>query len=234
MRIAILVLMIGCSGGKGPPQVAAKPSDPVAIDAAPEPDAPPLPMPAPPVDAAVAIAIDAAVDAAVSKLDGKRPAVTGQTIKIALKQTVTIGGVSVKFVSNGHKHPAGRGRTLGMWGFEIARGGGAKQELDLRSTDEGFEAEVDAKGVLLVFRHVSYSEFELVLAAKQTPKPLSEEACEAIIAKAAVKLGLPGEPNHLGSHHGFVVAGAKQWDGHCGTYTRRVWFTAARRDDDDD
>ncbi|MEO8704106.1 MAG: hypothetical protein ABI867_28905 [Kofleriaceae bacterium] len=218
---AIALVLIGC-GSSSSPAVVPVPPAPIVIDAG-------VPLDAPePIDAAIAT-----VDPAPAPLafDPKPPAKGGVT-KLAVKETATVGGVTVTFVSSNHKHPAGRGRTLGMWSFTIARDG-AKSEVEVRSTDDHPEAEIDAKGVLLVLRHVDYYNFEIVLAAAKTPKPLSEEACVALVAKAAVQRGLPGESSSMSSDLGIVHAGAKRWDGHCGSYTRRVWFTPNARDWED-
>lgn len=179
--------------------------------------------PRPTVDAAVA-GRDAP-DVAMPTRETKRPLVKGPTTKLEVGHTATIGGAVVRFTGNNHKHAANTGRATGIWGFELAREG-AKRDLELRSEDDGFEAEIDAHGVLLVFRHVSYDTFEVVLAANPTPKPLDPDACFALVAAAAK---LPPDSGHsTRSEHGFVIVDAQDWTAYCGMFTRRVWFGGNR------
>jgi hypothetical protein len=213
MRLALIVV-VGCgSTAQTPvePVVDPRHDAAVAVDAAPITVDAPTPVDAPPPPAPLA-------------LDTKPPALTGKVTKLAVKTSATIGGVTVKFASNGHKHPAGRGRTLGMWRFEVSRGA-KKDDFELRDDEEDFEAEVDVLGVAMVFRHVDYSTFEIVLVAAKAPKPLTDDACAELVNAAAAKRGLPDESDGYSMDNGIVVARAPRWRGHCGTLTRRIWFT---------
>jgi hypothetical protein len=213
MRLAWLVV-VGCGST---PQ---KPVEPVVShDAAVIADAAPITIDAPPPPP-----VDAAPPPAPLALDTRPPALTGKVTKLAVKSSATIGGVTVTFASNGHKHPAGRGRTLGMWRFEVSRGA-KKDDFELRDEEEDFEAELDVLGVAMVFRHVDYSTFEIVLVAAKAPKPLTDDACAEQITAAAAKRGLPDEHSGYSTDDGIVVARAPRWRGHCGTLTRRIWFT---------
>lgn len=157
------------------------------------------------------------------------PAVKGRVTKLAVKGSATIGGVKVTFAYNSHKRmAAGSGPAPGMWGFEFVRGGRKQemQEIELRHTESKFEAEVEAKGALLVFRHVDYSNFEIVLVAAKAPKPLDDEACAELIDKAAAKRKFPvDESASTNESNGIVVKATPSWIGHCGTLTKRVWFS---------
>ena len=152
------------------------------------------------------------------------PPVKGAVTTLEEKKSATIGGVNVTFTYASHKHMiAGTGRSPGMWGFEFVRGG--KSQVELRNTEEGFEAEVDARGVLLVFRHVGYTKFNIVNAGK-APKPLDDAGCEILIDKAAAKrsFSLDGASS-TGESDGIIQKTTPTWIGYCGTLTKRVWFT---------
>src|SRR5687767_9762939 len=103
---------------------------------------------------------DAAVDSMQSTLDVPVTAVDHKPVKLAEKTEVTLGGVTIKFLHSHHKHRADNGPTDGIWTFELVRGD-KQQSLELRDHETGFEAEVDALGVALVFRHVDYYTFEV-------------------------------------------------------------------------
>lgn len=78
-------------------------------------------------------------------------------------------------------------------------------------------------------RHVSYYDFDIVLAGKRAPKPLTEEACDEKIGKAAMERGLPrsgGKGHSLSVDDGVAHHTERPWVGHCGRYSKRVWFTA--------
>jgi hypothetical protein len=153
------------------------------------------------------------------------PPVKGPITKLAVKASATIGGVKVTFAYNSHKHMiAGSGPAPGMWGFEFVRGG-QKEEIELRHTEPAFEAEVAAKGALLVFRHIDYSNFEIVLAAAKAPKPLDDEACAELIDKAAAKRKFPVNQSASADElNGILRKTTPSWIGYCGTLTKRVWF----------
>jgi hypothetical protein len=152
------------------------------------------------------------------------PAVKGPVTKLETKKTATIGGMQVTFSYSSHKSDG----ELGMWGFELARGG-RKESFELRSESSRFEAEVDALGALLVFRHIDYNNFEIVLAAAKTPKPLDNDGCRAAIEKAATarKLTIDGSSS-TGTEDGIIKMSNKGWVGYCGVYTRRIWFAPVR------
>src|SRR5262249_51446921 len=89
---------------------------------------PPPPTPAPPADAAVVVVAIAhappppppPIDAAALALDAAPPKLTAPATRIAVKAAATVGGIAIKFTANNHKHPAGPGRALGIWSFEVA------------------------------------------------------------------------------------------------------------------
>lgn len=168
----------------------------------------PVPPPAPPL-----------------ALDPKPPPLPGKVTKLVVKSSATVGGVTVKFAFNSHKRPAKGGRSLGMWGFELARAG-KKHDFELRDSNDHFEAEIDALGVALVFRHLDYDSFEIIVAAAKTPKALDDDACVALIEKEAAHRTLPDSVTSHDNEHGIVNARAPTWIGHCGTLTKRIWFTA--------
>jgi hypothetical protein len=223
--VIFLLLLVGCTSPqpKPPPPPNLVPTTDaavkvVAVDApiaVVEVDAPPpVEEPPPPADLPT-IAIPDPV-----------PPVKGPVTKIAEKTTATIAGIKITFTHSSHKS----GGELGMWGFELVRFG-AKQEFELRSEGSNFEAEVDAKGTLLVFRHVDYTTFEIVLAAAKTPKLFDEDACRAEIEKAAAARKLTvGDSSSTSADMGIVRMSTKGWVGHCGQYTHRVWFTPPRAD----
>lgn len=155
---------------------------------------------------------------------GKVPPVAGALTKVKERETVTIGKTTIEFSGANHKH-AVKGPALGMWTFAATQGG-KREELELRSSDEGFEAEVVAHGAFFVFRHLSYGEFAIVLAADKAPAPLDQDACVERIRAAAAKAGLPpGNDTGYSTDQGIVTFTARSWRGHCGTLSRRVWFT---------
>ncbi len=226
-----------------------RPADPGAADPAP-------PIDAPDAGAAVAVGI-APADAATATPDAApdampdaapaptfaipadpRPAVKGKTVTLQEGKAVTVGGVRVKFGQARHKH-ASRGGSLGMWGFELTRGK-RRLEHELRSSDEGdWQAEVPVFGALLVFTHVSYSEFTVTAVAGKVKPPLDDDAAIALLEAAAASAGLPRgnstgyqQENGIGeltaSDHGGAL-----WVAHVGLSTRRVWFTAPSRRDRD-
>lgn len=151
------------------------------------------------------------------------PEVRGPTGKIEERKAISIGGVSVRFAYASHKHPAGSGPAPGMWGFVVTKNG-RTQELELRHVDAGFESEIAAHGVLLVFRHRDYSTFEIVAAGK-AGTPLDDDGCDAAIDKAAAKRGFPPATSaSTGEANGVFEKQTPSWRGFCGSYTRRVWF----------
>lgn len=155
---------------------------------------------------------------------GQVPPVGGAVTKVKERETVTIGTTTIEFSGASHKH-AVKGPALGMWSFAATRDG-KREEIELRSSEEGFEAELVAHGGFFVFRHVSYGEFAIVLAADKAPAPLDEDACVERIRAAAAKAGLPpGNDTGHSTGQGIVTFTARSWRGHCGTLSRRVWFT---------
>ncbi|MGE0399891.1 MAG: hypothetical protein AB7T06_24460 [Kofleriaceae bacterium] len=155
--------------------------------------------------------------------DTTRPAVKGKTVTLVPKKPVALGGLSISFTRASHKHDDGGG-SLGMWFFAIKKGA-KSEEIELRSNDQGFQAEVAVHGAALVFQHVEYEKFTVTLAAQKAPKPLDEDACAAKIVERATKQGLT-EGNHRSwsMEHGIVVLNDETWRGSCGTLTRRVWI----------
>lgn len=153
------------------------------------------------------------------------PPVKGPVTKLVEHKSAVIGGTRVTFAYASHKRvAAGHGPAPGMWGFEFVRAG-KKSEVELRHTASGFQAEVAAHGVLLVFRHVDYTTFEIVLAAARAPKPLDEEGCSELIDKTAEKRKLPIDESSSSSEAGGIVEKTTpSWIGYCGTFTKRVWF----------
>jgi hypothetical protein len=225
MRELIAVgLLVACTPRQPPPPpppnlVATTPVDGrlpiVAIDApvATASDAAPVePEPPPPADTP-SIAVPDPV-----------PPVKGPVTRIATNATVTITGIKITFKYSSHKS----GGELGMWGFEAVRFG-AKKQFELRSETSGFEAELDVTGTLLVFRHVDYNTFEIVLAAPKAPKPLDDDGCSAQIEKAATDRKLPtGGSSSSSTDHGIVKMSTASWVAYCGQYTRRIWFAPPR------
>ena len=113
-----------------------------------------------------------------------------------------------------------------MWGFQFVKGG--TQEVELRHTESGFESEVAAHGVLLVFRHLGYTKFQIVNAGR-AGKPLDDDACDALIDKAATKRNFPTDgSSSMSENNGIVEKHTPTWRGYCGTLTRRVWFAPPR------
>lgn len=227
IRYALVALLCACSSA--PP---ASPPIPVAtllVDAA-VPDAP---IDAMAVEAAVPAVADAAVAAAPEPWRDqltKPPAVRGPVKRITETKTVTVGGVKITMGRSNHKHYADGGGAVGMWSFTFTHGG-KSTPLEIRSDGEGFETELVGHGVFFVLRNVSYDEFDVVLAGQRAPKPLTEEACDEKISKAALGLGLPrsgGAGHSVSVDDGVVHHTERPWVGHCGLYSKRVWFTAAR------
>jgi hypothetical protein len=142
---------------------------------------------------------------------------------------VAFEDLKVAFSYSRHKSDG----ELGMWGFELVRSG-TKQELELRSEDSHFEAEIDANGTLLVFRHIDYYNFEIVLANAKTPKPLDNEACRAQIEKAAIARHLLTADDSTsgggGATEGVLMRSTTSFVAYCGVYTKRVWFTPPREE----
>ncbi len=187
----------------------------VACSSAP----PPAPVTSAPPPSDAALAPDAAVvvapDAAV--------ALAGAATKIKERETVTIAKTAIEFSGASHKH-AVKGPSVGMWYFRATRDG-KTEEIELRSSDDRFEAEVVAHGLFFLFRHVSYTEFEIVLGAETAPAPLDQDACVERIRAAATKASLSvGPESGYSTSQGIVWFKAKGWTGYCGTLSRRVWF----------
>lgn len=173
---------------------------------------------------------------APATFDAGPPPVAGPTTQVLVRQQVEVGGVTVHFVGNSHKDIEAGDRPLGMWELELRRGD-RRLPLSLRSSEDGFEVEVDAFGTLLVLRHRGYDQFDVVHVATPSPAPLDEHACFARIEAEAARLGLPsattvspeGTGPAIGSDDGFVVVTAATrpaWRAYCGTYTGRIWFLA--------
>lgn len=180
-----------------------------------EPDA----AASPPVDAQVA---DSAAASAETPLD--IPPVRGPVKRVTQGKTIVLGGVSIRFHAASHKHAMTGHRSRGSWTFSLARRGKTR-EVTLSSSADRFEAEVVAHGAMFVFRKLGYFEYEIVLAAARAPKPLDEDACEAAIDAAATRAGLPrGTSSSSSEESGVLRHQELGWVGHCGTYTRRVWF----------
>jgi hypothetical protein len=158
--------------------------------------------------------------------DTSRPAVKGKTVTLVAKKSVTLGGLSISFAKANHKHAEGGG-SLGMWTFVVKKGT-KSEDLELRSSDEHFQAEVAIHGVALVFEHVEYEKFNVTLAAAKAPKPYSEDACAKLINEAADKAEKEqGASRGYSNEEGIVVMTAEGWRGFCGTLTRRVWLEDA-------
>lgn len=151
------------------------------------------------------------------------PPVKGAVTTLEKTKSAMIGGVKVTFAYASHKHGmAGGPPAPGMWGFELFKG--SKKEEELRHTDSGFQSEINAHGVLLVFRHVDYTKFEIVNAGA-APKALDDEACGALIDAAAKKRGFPtSESSSTSEDNGIYEKHTPIWRGYCGSLTRRVWF----------
>jgi hypothetical protein len=191
---------------------------------APSPAHPPVP---PPVDASAGSIDERDIDAGEIPqvtFDPGPPTVAGEVARIEVKSVRTVGGVQVKFAYANHKHAVAGGDSLGMWGFELTRGS-RRAELELRSEQSGFEAEIDALEALLVLRHLDYTTFEIVLVAARAPAPLGEDACIERIEAEVQRRGLSFASVSHGERDGIVTARSADWRGYCGTYTRRVWIT---------
>lgn len=152
------------------------------------------------------------------------PPVKGPVTALEEKKSAMIGGVKVTFTHASHKHmAAGSGPAPGMWGFEFLKGG-KLEDTELRHTESGFESEVAAHGALLVFRHLSYTKFEIIAAGK-APKPLDDDACGELIDKAAAKRSFAsGGSSSTYEENGIVEKRTPTWRGFCGTLTKRIWF----------
>lgn len=229
MRTWWLVFAVACSSAPAPapaPVPVATGAPVVMIDAAPV---------APPVDAGAAAepaALDggAAPVAATPPLEHPSlvkapPVVKGKVTRITEGATKTVGGVKITMGSPSHKH-AVRGAARGMWTFKLARGAAAT-EVELSSSQEGFEAEVVEHGVLFVFRHVSYGSFDIVHVAGKAPTQMTDDECGEKVDKAATDAKLPrGSGSSLSTDNGIAHHHEGAWIGHCGLYTKRLWFTA--------
>ncbi len=151
------------------------------------------------------------------------PKVSGAVTALEERKSAMIGGVQVTFAYASHKHGmAGGPPAPGMWGFEFLKG--SKKEEEFRHTDSGFQAEVNAHGVLLVFRHLEYTKFEIVNAGAAR-KALDDDACDA----AAKKRNFPIENSSSTSEvNGIYEKRTPTWLGYCGSLTKRVWFAPPR------
>jgi hypothetical protein len=220
--VIAFVLLVACTPKQPPPppppNIVGKPGKTPAIDAgvapvavvdagaAPVVEEPPTPAPDP-------------VDASAIAVPDPIPPVKGTVTKIATNSTVTITGIKITFKYSSHKS----GGELGMWGFEAVRFG-AKKEFELRHEKEHFESEVDVGGAPLVFRHVDYNNFEIVLATAKG-KPLDQDGCRAEIEKAAATRKLTiGDRSGTSEENGVVRFSTNGWVAYCGTLTRRIWF----------
>lgn len=183
-------------------------------------------MPKPPGDLDVGDAgvatVDApapsTVDAAVTSF-GPRPAPEGPSVTLKLGIAQSLGDFKIK--NTARTQPGAD--TLGIFAFEVVRGGKTKQ-LELRSMEPGFEAEVDTLGSLLVFRQLG-TELAVSLAATRTPAPQTEEECAALIDAGATTAGHTTTSSRTYTDaNGVIVMLTRSWRGYCGRYTRRVWF----------
>lgn len=243
MRTVVTLVMLGALGAGGC-------SGAPATGAAPPPVAPVV---APPGDAAIAVAADAPIEVAVA-VDAevvadaapvatpdapaapvveipaqlrRPPRVKGAAIRIDTDVRKRLGGLWITFGRSGHKHRADDGPALGMYAFTVTKGADA-EDLELRSDVPGFQAEVVVHGALLVFEHLSYTRFGVVLAAARAPAELDEEACEARIEAAARRAKLPeGRARSSSTENGILEVRDGAWRASCGRYTRRVWFAPA-------
>lgn len=163
--------------------------------------------------------------------DTTRPAVSGKTVTLAVNKSVTLGGVTITFGAANHKH-AVDGGSLGMWTF-VAKKGTAKKQLEIRSEDSHFEAEVALHGVAFVFHHISYESFAITLVARKAPRPLADDACADRVSAHAKTRGLPeGTSRSHSNDNGIVVVRTDAWQGYCGTLTKRVWIENPNAIDD--
>ncbi|MFN0252692.1 MAG: hypothetical protein ACKV2T_37810 [Kofleriaceae bacterium] len=163
--------------------------------------------------------------------DTTRPLIKGKTVTITVNKSATLGGLSISFGNAHHKHAAD-GDTLGMWTF-VAKKGRSKKEIELRSEDANFEAEVAIHGVALVFRHVEYEKFNVTLFAQKAPRPLDDETCADRVSVLAAKQGLKEGPSRgYSNRSGIVTVTSGGWTGYCGTLTKRVWIETASAVDD--
>ena len=225
--IVIVGLLAACGGAQPPAAMVGTLSPDAAVTAVvvTTSDAAPADAPPPVIDAA-----PPAIDATPVAIPTTRPALKGKPVTVTLNDEKLVGGVKVRFAANNHKHRVGGG-AMGMFTFELRRGG-KTLELELRSELEGFEAEIDAHGVLLVFEHVGYGEFRVTPGARRTPPPLDDDACVAAIEQAAATAGLPASSSRsYGESDGILYFRTEGWTAACGRYTRRIWFMPANRDD---
>lgn len=225
IRGLVAVGLVGACGSTSPPPQPVDPPNPETAAAQASIDA------APPVaDAAVADATppDAAPAATVGKPDfGAKPVAKGTSISLDVRKTATLAGLAFEFVSNNHKHFVGGG-SMGMWEF-LAKQGGAKQEIHLRSTIEGFDAELVVHGALVVFTHTGYGSFTITHVAAKAPAPLDEEACMKRVETEFGKRSLDrGTDRSYSDQSGVVTFTNSAWTGFCGRYTQRVWFGPPR------
>lgn len=208
MRPLLLSLIVGCSSAAPP---AARPGAEV--------------QPRAMADAPARVTFDAGP-----------PPVAGPVTPVLVRQQVEVAGVTVHFLGNSHKHVEAGDPPLGMWDFELRRGD-QRRPLALRSSENDFEVEVDAFGVLLVLRQRGYDQFDVIHVATPAPAPLDEQACFARIEAEAARRGLPsattvspdGTGPAIGTLDGFISVTASTqppWRAYCGTYTRRIWFVA--------
>lgn len=161
-----------------------------------------------------------------STADTTRPAVKGTSVTVVEKKSSTLGGLSITLSRSSHKH-ADEGPTLGIWTFNVKKGATAK-EVELRSDEEQFQAEVAVHGVALVFQRLTYESFTVTLAAAKAPKPLTDDACAKLISDLATKQKIEeGGSRGWSNHEGIVVMTADGWRGYCGTLTKRVWIEKA-------
>jgi len=236
MRIWWVVFAIGCSSAPPPTHELPKSealSMPAPADAAVTPVV---------TDAGAAAVADTAQDGGAAPADVIAapinnpaivmgpPPIKGKVTKIAEQETKTVGGVKITFEGAGHK-TAVRGPNMGFWEFKLVHGNATK-DLRLASTQENFEAEVVEHGVFFVFRQTGYTTFDVVHVAGKTPKALSEDECNESIEKAAAAAKLPpGRSSSSSTDMGIVHHFEGGWAGHCGTLSRRVWFTARPTDE---
>ncbi|MEJ7599906.1 MAG: hypothetical protein WKG01_18515 [Kofleriaceae bacterium] len=157
---------------------------------------------------------------------GERPLPEGPTVTARLGREVSIGGVQLKLTASNHKRAA---KQLGIFAFEIRRDGKRKQ-VELRTLERGFEAELDVLDALLVFRQLAEAEaFAVTLVAPRAPAPQSEEQCAALIDAGATtaKLSTTSSRTYTDAN-GVLVMLTRGWRGYCGRYTKRVWFAPPR------
>lgn len=172
-------------------------------------------------DAAVADASDEPAPADPSY--GERPPPEGPTVTARLGREVSVGGVKVKLTDR-------RGnKDLGVFAFDVQRDGKRKQ-IELRTMERGFEAELDVLDALLVFRQLADPDaFAITLTSPRAPAPQTEDQCAALIDAGAgtAKLSTTSSRTFTDAN-GVLVMLTRGWRGYCGRYTRRVWFAPPR------